>query len=276
MFVRTSVSNSAVRRAPRGSLTVVIPVKDDGECLTRCLMALARQTVVADEIIVIDNGSEDDSAAIARAFGARVILEPSPGIPAASATGYDHASGDIIARLDADCIPAEDWIEHIHESFQHSLEVAAITGGARFIDGPRIIRDIAAWLYLGAYFVSVGAALGHSPLFGSNLAIRRTAWHAVRRQVHRHDPLVHDDMDLSFHLGREQMIRFDPSLGMGISIRALRLGGARLRWQRAVHSIALHWPDESPWRRWALRRAIRRADRAGRPYARPLALDSTH
>lgn len=143
MLVRPVVHDGPSVRVPRSSLTVVIPVKNDAECLARCLTALARQTVLAQEIIVIDNGSDDCYAALARSFGVRVIAELAPGITAASATGYGHAGDVIIGRLDADCIPADDWIERIHESFERSAEVSAITGGTHFIDGPRFARGIA-------------------------------------------------------------------------------------------------------------------------------------
>ncbi len=50
--------------APSRSLTVsvVIPVKDDADALGRCLRALSLQTKAPDEVIVVDNGSEDESA----------------------------------------------------------------------------------------------------------------------------------------------------------------------------------------------------------------------
>ncbi|MBM3717283.1 MAG: glycosyltransferase family 2 protein, partial [Actinobacteria bacterium] len=92
------------------TVSVVIPVRDDAEHLRRCLDALTTQTRRADEIVVVDNGSRDDSADVARAAGARVVLCAEPGIPAAAATGYDAARSDLILRLDADSIPEPTWI----------------------------------------------------------------------------------------------------------------------------------------------------------------------
>ena len=81
-------------------VTVVIPVLDDAAELAGCLAALAAQTRSPDEIVVVDNGCRDHSAALAREAGARVVDEPRLGIPAAAATGYDAATGEVIARLD--------------------------------------------------------------------------------------------------------------------------------------------------------------------------------
>lgn len=78
-------------------VSVVIPCLNDAAALETCLSSLARQSLQPFEIVVVDNNSTDSSAAVARRFGARVVPEPVPGIPAAAATGYDAAQGQIIA-----------------------------------------------------------------------------------------------------------------------------------------------------------------------------------
>jgi glycosyltransferase involved in cell wall biosynthesis len=238
----------------------VIPVRDDAEALRRCLRALAQQTLPPFEIVVVDNGSSDDSAAVARAAGARVVAEAEEGIPAASARGFDEARGEVIARLDADCIPPADWLEGVQRAFDEWPGMLAVTGWARFIDGPRWLRRPLMYAYLGAYLLVSAPALGHPPLFGSNCAVRRDAWSAVRDRVHRHDLLVHDDLDLSVHLGslpeaavgardryRRPGIRLDRRIGMGISMRPFSDPKAFwLRTRRGVHSLTVHRGQELP------------------------------
>jgi glycosyltransferase involved in cell wall biosynthesis len=204
--------------------------------------------------VIIDNGSTDDSAQVAREAGARVLLLEGGGIPAASAFGYDAATRDVIARLDADCLPGRDWLERVERALVRHPDAVAVTGGARFIDGPRLLRAPLALFYLGAYFGTVFLALGHIPLFGSNLAMRRYAWLAVSESVHRGDEFVHDDMDLSVHIGPRQRIRYVRGLGMGISMRPFfDANGFATRMRRGFHSLAIHWPHDLPWLRWARR-----------------------
>ncbi len=244
---------TAIRPAPsaRPTVSVVIPVRDDAGHLRACLQALARQTVAPDEVVVVDNASRDDSAEVAREAGARVVREPVVGIPAAASAGYDAARHEVIARLDADCVPPADWIERLGDVLAARPDVAAVTGAARFLDGPRALRGVAAVAYLGAYFVSVTLALGHPPLFGSNFALRRDAWLAVRDDVHREGTHLHDDIDLSVHLGPEHRIVLDPHLGMGISMRPrTRPSTLPLRMSRGMTSLTVHWPHELPWLRW--------------------------
>jgi glycosyltransferase involved in cell wall biosynthesis len=240
-------------------ISVVIPVKDDAELLKRCLEALGAQARRPDEIVVVDNGSSDDSARIARDAGARVVFVDGGGIPAASAAGYDAAAHEVIARLDADCVPGRDWLERIDAALARHPDAVAVTGGAHFIDGPRALRSPLALFYLGAYFGTVLLAMGHVPLFGSNFAMRRDAWLSASDSVHRGDPFVHDDMDLSMHLGPRRRIRYVHGLGMGISMRPFfDSSGFGTRIRRGFHSLFVHWPHELPWLRWARRFLPRR------------------
>ncbi len=237
----------------RPSVSVVIPVKDDASALRRCLEHLARQTVPPSEVVVVDNGSVDDSAAVASAYGARVVAEPRVGIPAAAATGYDAARGDIIARCDADSTPPAHWVERIVRGLE-SPQVDAVTGTGWFYDLPRGVSRVVQWAYLGTFFVTVYAALGHVALWGSNMAIRRRAWEQVSHLVHRDDPELHDDMDLAFVLGPARRIRYDRSLKVGVSARCLHGREQRARrMRRAVRTLKVNWSVLPPWQRWAMR-----------------------
>ncbi|MDQ2697702.1 MAG: glycosyltransferase [Actinomycetota bacterium] len=232
-------------------VSVVIPVKDDDAELARCLRALAAQSRPADEVIIVDNASTDASAAVARGAGARVVRCDEPGIPATAARGYDAAHGDVLLRLDADCVPAPTWIAAMVRAFAARPDVAAVVGGARFIDGPRPLRRPLAAIYLGFYAAVGTVALGHLPLFGSNLGVRRQAWLDIRSSVHRHDPELHDDLDLSFHLGERGRIRFAPAGGMGISMRPFGSGRSfRRRIARGFRTVVVHWPHDFPPERW--------------------------
>jgi len=241
---------STANQGTRLTTSVVIPVKDDAELLARCLSALHAQDQPADEIIVVDNGSSDSSASVALAWGARVLTCLDPGIPAAASTGYDAALGELILRLDADCEPDAQWITAIVSAFDDDERLGAITGPARFTDGPAVLRTPLSRLYLGAYMTLLSVTLGHLPLFGSNLAFRREAWQAVRSDVHRRDPDIHDDLDLAFHLGENHRIARLPHTTMGMSMRPLTAGQFGRRVHRGVRSVLVHWPRDFPPVRW--------------------------
>ncbi|NUU17760.1 glycosyltransferase family 2 protein [Cellulomonas humilata] len=238
------------------TVSVVIPARDDAIALAECLALLARQTVAPREVLVVDNGSTDETAAVAVAWGARVVSELRIGIPSAAATGYDDVDGDVIARLDADSRPDPDWVERIATCMAEHPDLDAVTGSGEFFDLPSWVRRPVSGAYLGSYYLLAHLALGHTTLWGSSMAIRRSTWLAVRTLVSRDDPEVHDDLDLAFALGPGRRIRFDPALRVGVSARSLRGHAQRVRrFDRAWRTLRLNWQVAPPWYRWRTRLA---------------------
>jgi glycosyltransferase involved in cell wall biosynthesis len=95
-------------------ISIIIPVWNSPGLLRRCLDALGAQTLSRDmfEIIVVDNGSTDDTSDVARSFPGVILLhEPRPGSYAARNRGLQQARGVYVAFTDADCLPAPDWLE---------------------------------------------------------------------------------------------------------------------------------------------------------------------
>jgi glycosyltransferase involved in cell wall biosynthesis len=77
---------------------LVLPCRDEAPALRELLPRVPS----AFSVIVVDNGSRDDTAAVARALGARVVIEPSPGYGAAVHAGIVAATADYVAVMDGD------------------------------------------------------------------------------------------------------------------------------------------------------------------------------
>ena len=94
-------------------VSVVVPTKNGAQRLPDLFRGLREQTVKDFEVVVIDDGSTDNTAAVVEASGlGRVVRSPrSLGPGAASNLGVEHAAADVIAFTDDDTIPAPDWIE---------------------------------------------------------------------------------------------------------------------------------------------------------------------
>lgn len=94
-------------------ISVIIPVWNSPELLAKCLTALAAQSYPRDrfEVVVVDNGSTDSTADVARRYPfAAVLSEPVPGSYRARNRGLKSARGEYVAFTDADCIPDPEWL----------------------------------------------------------------------------------------------------------------------------------------------------------------------
>jgi hypothetical protein len=96
------------------SLLVVVPVRDGATTLPRCLEALVHALPVGAEIVVVDDGSRDDSAAVASRFPVRVLRHTqSRGASAARNTGLAASDAALVAFVDADVVVRPDALARL-------------------------------------------------------------------------------------------------------------------------------------------------------------------
>ncbi len=97
-------------------VTVAVCTYNGARTLPATLEALKAQTLPSDEfeVIVVDDGSSDDTSAVAVAHGARVLRLPTnQGLAAARNTAVEAARADLIAFTDDDCVPHADWLAEL-------------------------------------------------------------------------------------------------------------------------------------------------------------------
>jgi glycosyltransferase involved in cell wall biosynthesis len=221
-------------------ISIVIPVYNEAESLGACLRAISALQLKPYEVIVVDNNSTDNTAAIARSFDfVRLIREPRQGVIHARTTGFNAARGDIIARIDADSLLPSDWLTKV-KRIMADEGLAAVSGAPNYHDFalPRVANRLDHW-----FRQRLADKLGDNNfLYGANMALRRSAWLAVR-------PLLcvtgqqHEDFDLAIHLQAIGLkVAYDSRLVAGVSSRRINSDfGAYVRYTLASpRTYAMH------------------------------------
>ncbi len=209
-------------------VSIVIPAYNEESTIRHCLMACIDQTVTAHEIIVVNNRSTDGTRAaveaMQRAFPeANIVLveqDAEQGITPTRNAGFNAATGEVIGRIDSDSAISPNWVEQVQLAFA-SGEIDAASGSVDYYDMP--LRAFGH--HADDAYRSIQAKLAgeYVFLFGSNMAIRRTAWLAVRDSVcaDRED-LMHEDLDLAIHLALAgKRIAYVSAMEAGMSARRL-------------------------------------------------------
>lgn len=180
------------------TLTLVIPAYNEQGYIEACLDSIAGQSVMPNEVIVVDNNSTDDTVKIARTYSfVKIVKEPRQGVFFAAQTGFAAAASDLIGRIDADTILPDDWTEKVLRVMSDKA-VAAVTGPVNYYDMPLPRANF--WFDHLMRKLTYELAPQTSPfLYGSNMAIRRNAWQKVSESLCTQQN-IHEDIDLAVHI----------------------------------------------------------------------------
>lgn len=165
--------------APPRRVSVIIPARNEANLIGHVVSAVLKQrsAEVDIEVIVVDDGSTDATAAVARAAGARTITMASHdgggNQAAARNRGAAEATGDPIIFLDADCTPTEGWLNALLAA--HDAGAVIVGGSLELPPGLPVMARCD--YYCGWYLVHPrrpGGYVPHHP--PPNLSVRRAAF----------------------------------------------------------------------------------------------------
>ena len=154
-------------------ISVVIPHLNQPQMLARCLTSLAENTRPPDEIIVVDNGSEMMPDV---PENVTLLREETPGPGPARNLGVTHATGDVLAFIDADCLARFDWLEEA----ARAIARADILGGDVRIGYVNPARLTVLEAYESIFAYQMRRYIAEENFTGTgNLVVRREVLDAV-------------------------------------------------------------------------------------------------
>ena len=229
---------------PWPSISVVVCSYNGSRTIRECLEGLKRVEYPNFEVIVVDDGSTDTTAAIARESGFRLISTPNRGLSNARNTGLAAATGEIVAYIDDDAWPDPDWLTYLAAAFVGSTHVGV--GGPNIAPpGDGLLAECVANAPGGPVHVLLSdREAEHIP--GCNMAFRKAALEAIGG----FDPQFRtagDDVDVCWRLQqRGGTLGFAPSA----MVWHHRRGSLRAYWNqqrgygRAEAMLERKWPEK--------------------------------
>ena len=179
---------------PAEDVTVVVPVHDRTSELEVCLAALT-----GHDVLVVDDGSVEDVAAVCSRHGARYVRRDNGGPAAARNTALPLLDKGFVAFLDSDCLPPPGWLEALRGHFEDPAVVAV---------APRVVGGARSPLDLGLHPAAVrpGSAVAYVPT--AALLVRRTALVPFDEALR-----YGEDVDLVWRLlDAGGVVRYDPAV----------------------------------------------------------------
>jgi GT2 family glycosyltransferase len=228
------------------AVTVLIATRDRAQLLRKALASVERAcaaAAVATEIVVVDNGSTDDTARVVEQWVAgrparQHLFVGDRGKARALNRGLGAATGTLIACTDDDVEVRPDWIAELIAFAAQHPEYAAGIGRVRIppdVTAPEVLARVAYYRTLPLFDLGDAVRDTHH-LYGCNMVVRRSAFDAVGRFDERLGPGasgLHEDGDLARRLQRAGLrIGYMPEV---VVYHALELERLTPEYFRALH-----------------------------------------
>jgi glycosyltransferase involved in cell wall biosynthesis len=206
--------------------SIIIPAHNEELFIGRTLRAVLEQTHSVHEVIVVDNASSDDTYTVARQFPITVVKEEQEGTMAACEKGRSIATGDVIVRLDADCLPDEDWLAKADKIFQNE-KVVALSGPYAFYDAGKFFSWSRVWqqkIILGTANI-VMQWFGKSAITNGGNSMFRASALALIGGFDKSIVFYGDDTNVAKRIAKLGKVIFSPSFVMKTSARRFQKEG---------------------------------------------------
>ena len=166
------------------SITVIVPIYNTGRFLERCLDSIAKQTMQDIQVVLVDDGSTDESADIYQEYlnkytNFELIKKENAGLGFARNSGLEVARGRYVAFLDSDDYVAPDFYEKMYRAIMLNKADTCVAGYTLLKnDGEKILKELQANVIAGVGVVQevLPDILGAQPTERNDVVLGMSVW----------------------------------------------------------------------------------------------------
>lgn len=224
------------------SISFVVPAYNEETLLPACIQSISIECLGAVyEIIVVDNGSTDSTAEVARSTGWRVVSETRKGVTRARQAGLEASKNDIVAFIDADNELPPGWLMDALNSFEDPEVVA--------VSGPVVYSELLLPKRVISFLFYCVAKISHQffpVLQGGNFIVRKSAM--LKAGGFNTDiEFYGEDTDTAVRLSKVGKVAFNLNLWVWSSARRMEREGMFLTGGRYILNYIWIWAVGKPW-----------------------------
>ncbi len=224
------MSNAIIRYLFIMKISVIIPAYNEERYIAKTIEAILKQDYPDFEVIVVNNNSDDGTVAVVSPFLSdqriRLIHETAQGLLFARNAGLHAAKGTVIAQLDADCIPDQQWLS-LGQSYFRDPAVVGVSGPYNYYDATwpervlmlllqKIIFSITSWY---VQKTKKGAILVGGNSFIRVSALQKAGGYNTRLQFYA------EDTDTALRIAKYGKVIYSRSLVIKTSARRFATQG---------------------------------------------------
>jgi GT2 family glycosyltransferase len=225
-------------------ISVVICSYNGSRTIRQSLKAVRKLQYPRYEVIVVDDGSRDNTVQIANEFNVRLIRQANAGLSAARNTGWRAAKGEIVAYLDDDASPDVHWLLYLASAFMNRNDAGVGGPNIAFLDDDFVAHCVDHSPGNPTHVLLTDRVAEHLP--GCNMAFRRSCLEAVGG----FDPtfrIAGDDVDLCWRL---QQLGWTLGFHPGAVVWHHRRGSVQGYWRQQLNygsaeaMLERKWPEK--------------------------------
>ncbi len=188
------------------SVSVIIPMKNEEGNIGNCLESLFKNKIkgIPLEVIVVDNGSEDNSLTVAKKYPVKILQKIGCNVSTLRNYGASLATGSILAFLDADCEVKQDWIKRALSHFDDDNVACVGATPIAPVNGTWVQKSWSSFRTRRSHIRYV------EWLNSSNFIVRKKVYEKVGGFSEKLETC--EDVDLSYKIGSLYKLVFDPGL----------------------------------------------------------------